>query len=336
MSICQLIQTDRPRASKDACAPVGLSVRMTVKNMRYVILALSVIFLFTACKTAVNSNQNSSTAKRYPLKGKVMSVDRNAKTAKIDHEAVEGYMGAMTMEFPVHADWVWDDLVPGADIKAELVVDTAAKDPYYLENIGIVANAKPGQAEPPVNENFAQIGKEVPDFTLTNQDGKKVSIKDFRGKALAITFIYAKCPLPDYCIRMSTNFSDLVGQVNSNPELRDQIRLLSISFDPANDTPEKLRSYGIGYMGNDPKAKFDVWQLAVGKDEEVRKIAEFFGLRYEVDQNDKTQINHSLRTAVIAPDGRVTKIFAGNEWKPLALLRELEASLGQAEKQPAR
>ena len=73
------------------------------------------------------------------------------------------------------------------------------------------------------------------------------------------------------------------------------------------------------------------WQLAVGKDDEVRKIADFFGLRYEVDQTDKTQINHSLRTAVIAPDGKVTKIFAGNEWTPAGLLKELEASLGNRE-----
>ena len=143
----------------------------------------------------------------------------------------------------------------------------------------------------PVNESFAQIGQVVPDFSLTNQDGKKISLKDFRGKALAITFIYAKCPLPDYCIRMSTNFSDLAFQINANAELKDKIRLLSISFDPANDTPEKLRSYGLGYLGNDPKTKFDVWQLAVGTDAEVRKIAEvhygvFATLGYECDPDE--------------------------------------------------
>ncbi|CAN5621977.1 SCO family protein [soil metagenome] len=299
--------------------------------MRSFIILLLLSVSFSACKTAVNSNSNanqaSPTAKRYTLKGKVVSVDRAAKKAKIDHEAVEGFMEAMTMDFPVHADWIWDDLVPGVEVRADLVVDNAGKEPYWLENVGIVALPRPGQETPAVNENFAQIGQLVPDFTLTNQDGKKVSVKDFRGKALAITFIYAKCPLPDYCIRMSTNFSDLAGQIGANPDLKDKIRLLSISFDPANDTPEKLRSYGIGYMGNDPKTKFDVWQLAVGKDEEVRRIATFFGLRYEVDQNDKTQINHSLRTAVIAPDGKVTKIFAGNEWTPMGLLKELEATL---------
>jgi len=283
--------------------------------------------LFTACKSGVDSNQVSANAKRYQLKGKVISVDRTAKKAKIEHEKIEGFMEAMTMDFPIRADWIWNDLTPGAEVRADLVVDNAAKDPYYLENVGIIAAPNPDQTPVPLNENFAQVGKEVPDFSLTNQDGKRISLKDFHGKALAITFIYAKCPIPDYCIRMSAHFSDAANQVAANPDLKDKIRLLSISFDPANDTPEKLRSYGIGYLGNDPKAKFDVWQLAVGKDAEVRKIADFFGLRYEVDQTDKAQINHNLRTVVVGPDGKVTKMLPGNEWTPRQLLMELEASM---------
>ena len=106
-----------------------------------------------------------------------------------------------------------------------------------------------------------------------------------------------------------------------------KVRLLSISFDPENDTPAKLRSYGIGYLGNDPKAKFDVWQLAVGKEAEVRRIANFFDLRYEVDQTDKAQINHSLRTAVITPEGTVAKIFPGSDWTPAMLIKELQSTL---------
>jgi len=236
-------------------------------------------------------------------------------------------MEGMTMEFPIHADWAWDDLNPGSEINADLVVDSTAKEPFWLENIGIVALPKPGQSPIAVNQDFAQIGQPAPDFSLTNQDGKRISLKDFRGKALAITFIYAKCPLPDYCIRMSTNFSDLANQLATDAEFKDKIRLLSISFDPANDTPAQLREYGLGYLGPAAKPDFTIWQLAVGKDEQVRKIADFFGLRYEVDPNNKAQISHSLRTVVIAPDGKVAKIFAGNEWTPGELLRELKATL---------
>lgn len=293
--------------------------------MRYLVLFLSIFLLFSACKRGSNADQASPNAKRYTIKGKVVSVDKTAKTAKIDHDAIAGYMPAMTMPFPIHSDMVWNDLVPGAEIRGDLVVDTIGKDPYWIENIVISAAPKAGQAELPKNEDFAQVGMEVPDFSLTDQDGKKISLKDFRGKALAITFIYAKCPLPDACIRMSTNFSDLANQLNADASLNDKIRLLSISFDPANDTPEKLRSYGLGYMGKGATT-LGVWQLAVGTDTEVRKIADFFGLRYEVDPTDKATINHSLRTAVIGPDGKVVKIFPGNEWTPADLLRELDTA----------
>jgi protein SCO1/2 len=296
--------------------------------MRYFILIIFSALLFTACQRQGAQPQNASdTAKRYPLKGKVVSVDRAAKKATIDHGDIPGYMPPMAMEFPVRADWVWDDLTPGSEIRAELVVDNA-KGEYWLENLGILSASNPGQpAPPPADERFAQIGKEVPDFSLINQDGKRISMKDFRGKALAITFIYAQCPLPDYCIKMSTNFSDLANQVKGDPDLKDKVRLLSISFDPARDTPAKLKQYGAGYYGKDVRADFTLWQLAVGKDAEVKKIADFFGLRYEVDENDKTQINHSLRTAVIAPDGKVTKIFSGNDWTANDLLREMEFTL---------
>lgn len=296
--------------------------------MRYAILLLTAVFFTASCQSAETTTA-SADAKRYPIKGKVISVDRDKKKAKIDHEEIPGFMEAMTMDFPIHEDWVWEDLTPGSEIRAELVVDSSADEPYWLEKIGIIANAQPGQPVPPVNENFAQIGKEVPDFRLTNQDGKPISITNFRGKALAVTFIYSQCPLPEYCIKMSTAFSDAAKQIAADPDAREKIRLLSVSFDPERDTPEKLRQYGVGYLGKDTQPNFDIWQLAVGSDKEVRSIADFFGLRYEVDPNDETQFAHSLRTAVIGPDGKVTKIFAGNEWATSQLITELKSSLGQ-------
>ena len=297
-----------------------------IKFMRYLIFLFVFVFLFAACKPGSTANNSSAAAERYPLKGRVISVDKAAKTANIQHEEIPGFMPAMTMDFLIKEDWVWGDLLPGCEIRAELVVDKQAKDPYWLEKIGILAVPQPGQETPPINENFAQIGNPVPDFTLTNQDGKAISIKDFRGKPLAITFIYSKCPLPEYCIKMSTNFSDLANQLMADPALKDKYRLLSISFDPANDTPEKLRTYGLGYLGKGAKPDFSVWQLAVGNGQEVRKIADFFGLRYEIDPNDNTQFNHSLRTAVIGPDGTVRKILPGNKWTPAELQKELEAA----------
>jgi protein SCO1 len=294
--------------------------------MRVYLLLSIFVFLFTACQRPEAHPESSSEAKRYDLKGKVISVDRENRKAKIAHEEIPGYMPAMEMDFPIHENWVWDELTPGSEVRAQLVVDNTAKDPYWLEKIGIVAVPKPGQPAPPVDERFAQVGKEVPNFELTNQDGKRISMTDFRGKVLALTFIYAECPLPDYCIKMSVNFSDAANRILNEPEARDRFRLLSISFDPARDTPAKLKSYGLGYLGKGAKPDFSVWQLAVGSDKEVRAVADFFGLRYETDENDKTQINHSLRTAIIDADGKVTKIISGNEWTGNDLIRDMKAA----------
>jgi len=308
---------------------VKISLQAKLNFMRYLILFLSVILLFTACQKTESQQNTSADAKRYTLKGKVIAVDKAKKKATIEHEEVKGYMPPMTMDFPIRADWIWEDLKPGAEISsADLVVDETAKEPYWLENIALILAPNPNEPAPPVDERFAQIGKEIPEFTLTNQDGKRLSTKDYKGKTWAITFIYARCPIPDYCIKMSTNFSDAALQIMGS-DFKDKMRLLSVSFDPENDTPAKLRQYGQGYLGKNAKPDFSVWQLAIGDDKEVKTIADFFGLRYEVDEKDKTQFNHSLRTAVISPEGKVTKIFAGNEWTANDLLREMK-SAGEA------
>jgi protein SCO1 len=231
------------------------------------------------------------------------------------------------MPFPIkNADWVFTELVKDADVKAELVVDNA-NNAYWLENIGIVVSQNPSTAQSnPDEKAFAKAGQPLPDFKLTNQDGKPISLKDFSGKALAITFIYARCPLPDYCIKMSTNFSDAANLLKDS-ESKNHIKLLTVSFDPENDTPAKLRQYGIGYLGKDSRPNFDIWQLAVGKDSEIKAITDFVGLRYETNETDKTQINHSLRTVIVSPDGKVSEVISGNNFTPQDLIRKLTATI---------
>lgn len=292
--------------------------------MRYFLLILFFVLFFAACQTEQTRQIASPDAKRYDLHGKIVAADRAKKKATVAHDDIKDYMPAMTMEFPIKDDFVFDELSKDADIRAELVVD---KDAFWLENVRIVAAPDPNNPALPLNENFVQAGKEVPDFKLTNQDGKKISPADFRGKALAITFIYTRCPLPNYCILMSKNFSDAAKQIESDAELKDKIRLLSISFDPQTDTPDVLKKYGLGYLGKDAKSDFTVWQLATGTDKEIKDIADFFGLRYETDASNKTLINHSLITVVVAPDGKVRKVFTGNEWTTNDLLRALQATV---------
>lgn len=291
--------------------------------MKCFLLIIFSVLLFAACQKPEPAKIASPDAKHYALKGKVVAVDKAKKKVSVAHEAIPNFMDAMTMAFAVKDDFVLNDLTKDADIRADLVID---KGESWLENFIVTAAPNPNQSAVAVNENFAQVGSVVPDFALTNQDGKRISLEDFRGKALAITFIYTRCPLPDYCILMSKNFSDLANQLQNASELKDEIRLLSISFDPQTDTPQKLKEYGLGYLGRGAKPDFTVWQLGSAPDAEMKKIADFFGLRYETDASDKTQFNHSLRTIVVAPDGKVRKVFSGNDWTTDELLSELKAA----------
>lgn len=291
--------------------------------MRHILFIFVIALALSGCQEPA-PDAPSGKVERYELRGKVLSVDRANKIASIEHEEIPGYMKKMTMDFPIKEDWVWDDLVPGVEIRAELVVDNTAKDPYWLEKIGIVALPNPDL--PPAEALVpAQVGKDVPPLTFTNQDGKKISLADFKGKVLGITFIYAQCPLPDACIKLSREFSEVAIQLQGSPEYKDKIRLLSISFDPARDSPEKLKQYGQGYLGNPDKPDFTIWQLAVGNDKEVREVADFFGLKYEVDTQDKAVINHNLVTAIISPDGKVAKMLPGNRWDTEELMRDLRS-----------
>lgn len=286
------------------------------------------IATISACQKPAANQAASAEAKRFPFKGKVISVDKAKKKATIAHEEIPGYMDAMTMEFPIREEWVMDELAPGSEVRAELVVD---KGDYYLEKIGIVALPNPNQPPPPPADKAGGTleGAQVPDFKLTNQDGKRISINEFRGKALAVTFIYTRCPLPNYCPLMSIRFSEMAMDLQRSPELKDKFRLLSITFDPKNDTPEVLKNYGAGYYNKDVKPDFTLWQLATGSEDDIKKVADFFGLSYQTDPQDKTQIVHSLRTIVIDPQGKVKKVFTGNEWTSAEVMKELENSLGE-------
>src|ERR1035437_6395149 len=139
------------------------------RSIRNGLLVLLILFAFAGCRSTANSNQSSANLKRYPFQGKVISVDRTAHKATIEHQAIGDYMPAMTMEFPIRADWIWNDLTPGSEVRAEFVVDNTAKEPYWLENVSIIAAADPNK--PPEDEGFPQGGTVVPDFNLTNHDG---------------------------------------------------------------------------------------------------------------------------------------------------------------------
>jgi protein SCO1/2 len=260
----------------------------------------------------------SGNAQRYDLQGTVVSVDARGETVTIAHGEIPGYMEAMTMPFKPKDRWVLDEAKPGNHIQATLVVDGLRS---WLENVVLTAEATDNTA-PAASAAEPQAGAEVPDFTLTNQDGKRVALRDYRGQALVITFIYTRCPLPDYCPLMTDHFAEIVRQIKSDAALYDKSRLLSITVDPEYDTPAVLREYGAKHTGESGAAMFSHWQFATGKADEIKQVAAWFGLQYWPAGE---QVVHSLRTAVIAPDGRLVKIYRGNDWRPADIVADLKA-----------
>ncbi len=273
--------------------------------------SLSMILVLAACQT-----EKPLPEQRFDLRGKVVSVSKSEGTVTLAHEAIPGYMAAMTMAYPVKDKWAFDVLKPGQTVHATLVV---ASDRAWLEGIVVSEEGKPeSNSLAPPESGRAPLGQEAPDFALINQDGKRIHLHQYRGKSLLLTFIYTRCPLPDYCPLMSKNFAQILGEVRSDPKLSPSTHLLSISIDPEYDKPTTLRTYGLNCSGN--PHPFDQWEFASGTPEQVQKVAEFFGLKYWTEGG---QIVHALVTALMGPDGKVVKLYPGNQWTPADVLADL-------------
>ncbi|HEV7844007.1 MAG TPA: SCO family protein [Pyrinomonadaceae bacterium] len=254
------------------------------------------------------------------MKGKVVSVDRMQQRVTIAHEEIPGYMDAMTMPYTLKDTTIINDISAGDLIQATVVVSDTET---WLEDVALTKPAtKIPEAEQPGTANVANPGDAVPDFSLVNQDGKPIRLQQYKGKALLLTFIYTRCPLPDYCVLMSDNFAEIDQELQKDANLYNRTHLLSISIDPDHDTPKVLRSYGGAHTGNYTTEKFTHWEFATGTKDEVKRVAQFFGLIYYPEAD---QIVHSLRTAIIAPDGKVYKVYTGNEWKPEEVISELKS-----------
>jgi len=289
---------------------------MSAQKLRRLLVGLGIVFTLAACQT-----QKPLPEQRFDLQGKVVSVDKDGGTVTLAHDAIPGYMAAMTMAYPVKDKWAFNVLNPGQTVHATLVV---ASDRAWLEGIVISEAPKPeANSLAPPDSVRTPLGQEVPDFALINQDGKRIHLHQYHGKALLLTFIYTRCPLPNYCPLMSKNFAEILADVRSDPKLGATTRLLSISIDPEYDKPAVLRAYGLGCAGN--SHPFDQWEFASGTPEQVRKVAEFFGLKYWIQSG---QIQHSLVTALVGSDGKVVKMYRGNNWTPADVLADLRALPG--------
>ena len=298
---------------------------MTTPTIPRFLLAFSSLLLLSLSGC---DPQRSAAEKRYDLEGKVVAVEKDKNLVTLAHEEVKNYMPAMTMPFSISSRWQWVydiPLVPGDHLTATLVVDGLKS---WLEDVVITKQGPEATSPGEPARVEAKPGEKVPDFRLVNQDGKAISIESYRGKALLLTFIFTRCPMPDQCPLMTENFAAINNELQKQPKWRDKTRLLSISFDTDYDTPKVLRSYGAAHTGRYTDEDFAHWEFAGGSADQVKEIAQFFGLQYTKDsKSGQEQIIHSLRTALIGPDGKVVSVRRGNDWKPEEVLKELEGVL---------
>jgi protein SCO1 len=251
----------------------------------------------------------SAQEKHYPIQGEVISADPAKKLLTVKHGDIPGLMPAMTMSYQVAEPKQIESLQPGDKITADLVV---SESKGRLEKIVLVSKGD-GKSSPGTTQRIPEKGDTVPDFALVNQDGKTIHFSNYRGKVLLVTFIYTRCPLPDFCPRMNENFRAVQKLLQDTPGATERAEFLSISFDPEHDTPAVLKHYASLYKKSAPGSKSFDWQFAAPSVKDLPELAQFFGLVYRPEQ---AQIVHSLSTTVIGPDGRVEKWYSDNEWTP--------------------
>lgn len=256
-----------------------------------------------------------SASKSYTLHGQVLEINQTAGEITVKHDEIPGFMPAMTMPYKVKDAAAMSRLQPGDGIVADLVTANQGKD-YWLDHVRVTGQS----ATPTVVQRVLKIGQAVPDLRLVNQDGHAFHFRDFQGKAVLVTFIYTRCPMPTFCPRLTSQFAKIQEDLAKTPADYDRTHLLTISFDPKYDTAPVLRRYGLAYLDNRAEG-FAHWDFASTTPADIRQIADAFGLQYVEKDN---QITHSIAIVLIAPNGTVARYWNA-EWNT----PELEDALRQ-------
>lgn len=299
------------------------------KILKLVTLA-AIALALTGCKTSP-SRAPEKYAKGGPFlqafvaSGIVREVKPAEKTVVIQHEEIPGYMAAMTMPFAVKNPQELDGLHPGDKVSFRMIV--TAND-GWLEQITVTEPAKssaPDANMPPTNSPVRivrdveplNIGDTLPAYTFTNELEQAVNLAEFRGQALAITFIFTRCPFPTFCPQMTRNFAEAQDKLRSLTEAPTNWHLFSISFDPEHDTPTTLKAYAELYQADPAR-----WNFLTGPLIDITAITEQFGVQFW-RANPSEPINHNLRTVVVDALGRVQKILPDNNWTSDELVVEM-------------
>lgn len=292
------------------------------------LLASSLLaILLVGCHSS--QKESSATAanpvyKVYKLRGKVVSTNAATGEVTLNHEAIPGFMEAMTMPYRLKDPSILGELHPGDVITADVLVSQSDDADVLLDHIVVVAQGKPDY-KPAVVYHVPSAGDAVPDFALRDQDGQAIHLAQFRGKELLITFIYTRCPVPNFCPRVTRNFAAIERQLAADSTLLEHTQLLSVSFDPEHDTPQRLRAYGAQYIGIDGKSAFAHWDFAVPQKPVLSEMARYFDVG--ITSGPEDTISHTLSTTLIGRNGKVVRFYPGNDWTPQQVVADIRQAV---------
>ena len=277
-------------------------------------LTLGVLFWLTACTRPAEQERT------YPLSGQILGIGETRpdgqRELSVTHGDIPGFMPAMSMAYFVKAPATLDGLTPGDLFTATLVVKGSG---MYLESVKKTGHADlPPDARPVRIMEVMDPGDEVPDDGMQDQEKRTRKLSDWRGRALAVTFVYTRCPLPDFCPAMDRRFAELQRAIQADPALRARAHLVSISIDPAHDTGDVIRAHAAA-RGADPAT----WSYLTGSQPSIDRVTSRFGVSRIDDKDAAGTITHNLRTAIVDTQGRLVKTYSGNDWTVDAILADL-------------
>lgn len=271
-------------------------------------------------KSGTRASDFPTNVTAYEVKGVLKEIRTHGRQALIAHEDIPGYMEAMTMLLDVKTTNELAGLQPGDTLAFRMLVTDTDGWIDRVKKLGTAPPSAVSTGSVASAETVAELqpGAPLPDCVLTNQLGKQIHLSDFKGRALAFTFIFTRCPFPIYCPRMNQNFSAVQRELNQ-PGNGTNWQIISISFDPDYDTPARMAKYAENYH-YDPAH----WSFATGATDDIRKLGSAFSLMF---WREGALFNHNVRTVVVDKEGRVQKIFVGNEWKAEELVAEMKKSM---------
>lgn len=279
---------------------------------------------FSVCLALTSAACSNAPGQRtFTLQGQVQSLDAPRKLVVVKHEEIKGFMPAMTMPYEVEEAGALDSLAPGDLINAQLVVFSNGAHLSNIKKVGTAPLEKPPADvpnPPSASSGFELLkpGEAVPDGKFVDQDGKKQHFGAFKGSPVVMTFIYTRCPLPTFCPLMDRHFVTLQTALKADPALK-HVRLVTVSFDPATDTPPVLKQHAKSL-----DADLTRWTFLTGDRDDVDQFASRFGVSVARALNDARDITHNLRTAIIDADGKLVKVYTGNDWSPEQVLTDLK------------